>query len=223
MAAAAGVLLVRPRPRASGTPPASTPPTAPAGARRAAVAVLGFANLGHEPETAWLSVALAEMMTADLAAGERLRLVSATDAARLNESLPARPGALSREALAAAHDQLDADFVVRGSYLTLSSPDGELLRVDVMLQNTSSGEIILTVSRTGAAHRLFTVVDEAAAGLRFHLGVEAPPAPVTAAAKAWCRTAPMQRASMLRASPDCGATTHSARSRCSRVPGTQVF
>jgi DNA-binding winged helix-turn-helix (wHTH) protein/tetratricopeptide (TPR) repeat protein len=148
---------------------------------RASVAVLGFANLSRRSDSAWLSTALAEMMSADLAAGERLRLVPGADSMRLARTLPPAPGALARDALAAARLQLAADYVVRGSYLSLPGPDGEVLRLDVVLQNTASGETVGTVSGTGAASRLFSLVDDAAARLRAKLGLE-PPAPQAAAA-----------------------------------------
>jgi DNA-binding winged helix-turn-helix (wHTH) protein/tetratricopeptide (TPR) repeat protein len=146
---------------------------------RAAVAVMGFANLSRRSDSAWLSTALAEMMSADLAAGERLRLVPGADAQRLAGTFAAAPGVLSRDALAAARSQLAADYVVQGSYLSLPGPDGEVLRLDVVLQNTASGETVGTVSGTGAANRLFALVDDAAAKLRGKLGLE-PPAPQAA-------------------------------------------
>jgi DNA-binding winged helix-turn-helix (wHTH) protein/tetratricopeptide (TPR) repeat protein len=146
---------------------------------RASVAVMGFANLSRRSDSAWLSTALAEMMSADLGAGERLRLVPGDDAQRLAGTFAAAPGVLSRDALAAARSQLAADYVVQGSYLSLPGPDGEVLRLDVVLQNTASGETVGTVSGTGAANRLFALVDDAAAKLRGKLGLE-PPAPQAA-------------------------------------------
>jgi TolB-like protein len=44
---------------------------------RRAVAVLGFKNLSGQPDVAWLSTALAEMLTTELAAGEHLRTIPA--------------------------------------------------------------------------------------------------------------------------------------------------
>jgi TolB-like protein len=39
--------------------------------------VLGFKNLSGQPDVAWLSTALAEMLTTELAAGEHLRTIPA--------------------------------------------------------------------------------------------------------------------------------------------------
>jgi DNA-binding winged helix-turn-helix (wHTH) protein len=60
------------------------PPTNPAGigltglsrAPRRSIAVLGFSNLSGRPEEEWLSTALAEMLSTELEAGEKLRMVS---------------------------------------------------------------------------------------------------------------------------------------------------
>ncbi|HXO40307.1 MAG TPA: tetratricopeptide repeat protein, partial [Thermoanaerobaculia bacterium] len=133
---------------------------------------------------AWLARALAEMMSADLAAGEKLRLVPGADAMRLAGTLPREPGALPLDALARARSQLAADFVVKGSYVTLPSPQGEILRLDVLLQSTASGDTIVTASTTGASHRLFALVDSAATQLRSKLGLETPPVAAAVAAAA---------------------------------------
>jgi len=72
MLAAAGYYV---RVRRRTKPITSTPiATAPVNMRRS-VAVLGFKNLSGRPDKAWLSTALSEMITTDLAAGERLRMI----------------------------------------------------------------------------------------------------------------------------------------------------
>jgi DNA-binding winged helix-turn-helix (wHTH) protein/tetratricopeptide (TPR) repeat protein len=157
---------------------------------RPSVAVLGFANLSRRSDAEWLSTALTEMMSADLAAGERLRLVPGADAMRLTGTLPAAPGGLTRDALAAVRVELAADYVVKGSYLTLPSPEGEVLRLDMILENTASGETVGAVSATGAANRLFSLVDDAAAQLRAKLGLSGTPELSTAAAVAALPVAP---------------------------------
>lgn len=166
-------------------PPSPRPAARSTMTPRVSVAVLGFANLSRRSDAEWLSTALTEMMSADLAAGERLRLVPGADALRLARTLAPAPGALGRDALAAARWQLAADYVIQGSYVSLPSPDGEVLRLDVVLQSTASGETVGTVSGTGAASRLFSLVDDAAARLRAKLGLEpTPPQATTAAAAA---------------------------------------
>ena len=85
---------------------------APAAARRS-VAVLGFRNLSGRPEEGWLSTALAEMLSTELVAGEKLRLVSGEDIARTKTDLPlalADTDSLSRDT-----QQAEAIFRKNGS------------------------------------------------------------------------------------------------------------
>jgi DNA-binding winged helix-turn-helix (wHTH) protein len=56
--------------------------TASSAPARRSIAVLGFRNLSGRPEEGWLSTALAEMLSTELEAGEKLRLVSGEDVAR---------------------------------------------------------------------------------------------------------------------------------------------
>jgi TolB-like protein len=64
------------------------PATAATPAVRRSVAVLGFRNLSGHPEEGWLSTALAEMLSTELVAGEKLRPVSGEDIARTKLDLP---------------------------------------------------------------------------------------------------------------------------------------
>jgi DNA-binding winged helix-turn-helix (wHTH) protein len=67
----------------AGAPPArsETSATGAIAAHRRSIAVLGFRNLSGRPEEAWLSTAFAEMLSTELVAGEKLRLVSGEDIA----------------------------------------------------------------------------------------------------------------------------------------------
>src|SRR6185369_6754969 len=76
--AAAGAVLWSKRPSDPVAPvPAGAPlsAAAPVTAARRSVAVLGFKDLSGRAEQAWLSTALSEMFTAELAAGAKLRTV----------------------------------------------------------------------------------------------------------------------------------------------------
>jgi serine/threonine protein kinase len=55
--------------RSVGSSVSSSPPNT-----RKSIAILGFKNLSRRHETAWLSTALSEMLTSELAAGEKLLL-----------------------------------------------------------------------------------------------------------------------------------------------------
>ncbi len=151
-----------------------TNPTAPSPAPRRSIAVLGFRNLSGRPEEAWLSTALSEMLSTELEAGEKLRLVSGEDIARTKLDLPlADADSLSRNTLARLHQDLDSDLIVLGSYTALGEKPGTRIRLDLRLQDTVAGETIADVAVVGSEADLFDLVSQAGSRLREKLGVEA--------------------------------------------------
>jgi DNA-binding winged helix-turn-helix (wHTH) protein/Tfp pilus assembly protein PilF/TolB-like protein len=159
------------------TPPPENPPaisTALSVAPRRSVAVLGFRNLSGRPEEGWISTALAEMLTTELEAGEKLRLVSGEDVARTKLDLPlADSDSLSRDTLARLHKDLNSDLIVLGSYTALGEQPGTRIRLDLRLQDTVAGETIADVAVVGGEADLFDMVSQAGSRLREKLGVEA--------------------------------------------------
>jgi DNA-binding winged helix-turn-helix (wHTH) protein/Flp pilus assembly protein TadD/TolB-like protein len=145
----------------------------PAPARRS-IAVLGFRNLSGRPEEGWLSTALAEMLSTELEAGEKLRLVSGEDVARTKLDLPLSDvDSLSPNTLARLHKDLNSDLIVLGSYTALGDRPGTRIRLDLRLQDTAAGETIADVAVVGGEADLFDMVSEAGSQLREKLGVEA--------------------------------------------------
>src|ERR1039458_7771400 len=143
-------------------------------APRRSIAVLGFRNLSGRPEEGWLSTALAEMLSTELEAGEKLRLVSGEDIARTKLDLPiADADSLSRDTLARLHKDLDSDLIVLGSYTALGEKPGTRIRLDLRLQDASAGETIADVAVVGGEADLFDMVSQAGSRLREKLGVEA--------------------------------------------------
>ena len=139
---------------------------------RRSVAVLGFQNLSGRTDAEWLSTAVSEMVSAELADGEKLRVVPAESVARFGRvGRPATAGTLSRETLANLRASLDADVILSGSYVALSSPGGEKIRFDMTLQDTATGESLATVSETGSEADLFRLVSSAGDRLRAELGL----------------------------------------------------
>ncbi len=170
VAAATGFFVVRTRPARSGPRTASAAARAP----RKAIAVLGFKNLAGRPDAAWVSTALSEMLTTELAAGEKLRAISSEDVARMRIDL-ALPEAdtLGRETLARVRGNLGADLVLLGSYLATGAAADGALRVDLRLQDAVAGETIAVVSEKGTEADLDAVVTRAGARLREKLGLAA--------------------------------------------------
>ncbi len=151
--------------------PSSATARSPGHIRRS-VAVLGLRNLSGRAEADWLGTALSSMFSAELAAGEKLRIVPSENVARRRITPP--PGALSAETLAKLHTDLDADEVVTGSYVAILAPGGEKVRVDVVVQDTGTGETLATASETGSESDLFKLVSSAGQQLRARLGLAGP-------------------------------------------------
>ena len=141
--------------------------SAPLRARRS-VAVLGFKNTSGRPDQAWISTALSEMLTTELAAGEQLRTVPGENVTqmKINLSLP-EADSYGQESLAKIHKNLNADDVVVGSYLPLG--EGQI-RLDVRLQDTVHGEMLAAVSEKGNEANIDDLVSRTGVALREKLG-----------------------------------------------------
>jgi tetratricopeptide (TPR) repeat protein/TolB-like protein len=144
---------------------------------RSAVAVLGFENLSHDPSAEWLSTALTEMLSTELAVGGRLRTVPGELVARVKVELKL-PNAqtLAPPTLVRLRDSLGADYVVLGSYLALGEGAARQVRLDLRLQDTRNGELVASASDTRPGVELVNLVTNAGNLLRRHLGAGAAPA-----------------------------------------------
>ena len=139
----------------------------PIEAGRRSVAVLGFENLSGHPEHAWLSNALSEMLTAELSAGGKLRTIPGENIARMRTDLSLTESAtLSRDTLLRIHKILGSNLIVLGSYLNV----GDDIRVDLQVQDTSTGEIIAVVSESGPERKLLEIVKKTGNSLRQKCG-----------------------------------------------------
>lgn len=154
--------------------PAATP-------LRRSVAVLGFKNLSGSSQSAWMSTAFAEMLSADLAAGGTLRVLPGESVARARADLALpESDSLAADTLRRVHTRLGSDVVVVGSYLAVPGPDGGQIRLDVRLQDAAHGDALGIVTQTGSPRELLDLVSKTGARLRQTLG--APPLRADAAA-----------------------------------------
>jgi DNA-binding winged helix-turn-helix (wHTH) protein/tetratricopeptide (TPR) repeat protein/TolB-like protein len=148
-----------------------SPVVAPGTARRS-IAVLAFRNSSGHPEDTWLSTALSEMFSTELAAGDHLRLVSEEDI--VNSRLAAPSIEVDSVSVATAkqlHKTLKTDLIVSGAYATVASPNDRQVRLDVRLQDAATGEILSEVSGDASEQTLFHVVGQVGERLREKLGV----------------------------------------------------
>ncbi len=158
--------------------------TAAATARRS-VAVLGFRNLSGREEVGWLSTALAEMLTTELAAGAQLRTVSGENVARMKRDLSLGDAdTLAADTLQRIRRHSGSDFIVVGSFLALGGVAGERLRLDLRLQDTAGGETLAALSEKGTEAELFDLVTRTGRRLREALGLGVVPDDEAAALRA---------------------------------------
>lgn len=138
---------------------------------RPSLAVLGFKNLSGRPETTWVSTALSEMLTTELAAGGKLRMISGENVAqmKINLFIP-EVDTLAAGTVRRVQSNLGSDFVVLGSYLDLGDSERNI-RVDLRLQDAATGETIAAVAESGRETALPDLVTRAGADLRQKLGI----------------------------------------------------
>ena len=100
------------------------------------------------PCTAWLSTALVEMLSAELAVGGQMRLLSGEGVAQMRQEL-----ALSEEESFASGTLLrmrahsGVDLVLTGAYLVQGREESARLRVDLRLQEATTGEMVACLKK----------------------------------------------------------------------------
>jgi serine/threonine protein kinase/tetratricopeptide (TPR) repeat protein len=139
---------------------------------RSTVAVVGFKNQTAMPETEWVSTSLSEILAAELAAGDFVVPTSAESVARMKIDL-----AIPNEATYAAdtlqkiHRSLHCDYVVYGAFFDAGKSGGGRIRLDLQLQRTATGEVLIPISETGTEVALPELAARVGAALRTKLGM----------------------------------------------------
>jgi len=146
---------------------ASAPPTeVSVRVARPSLAVLSLQNTSGLSKDAWLSNAIAEMLTNELNSDDRLRIVPRTAVAEATHDLGFAPSAYSSSTLAALHVALGSALIVQGSYsLDSASPD-VTVHLTLQVQDASTGKARTEISETGRLNDLFALVHESSFTLR---------------------------------------------------------
>ena len=155
--------------------------------KRPAVAVVGFVNLSRQSDLAWLSPALAEMMTTELGVSDKVVTIPEETIARAKTELKLEDqNGFSDETLARLRRDLHADVIVSGAYAVLPGnsdvsnkgisnkdpqPGSEQVRLDLRVQNAASGALLAAISESGEQSDLFAMVSHVGSRLRENLGV----------------------------------------------------
>jgi eukaryotic-like serine/threonine-protein kinase len=143
-------------------------------AARRSIAVLGFQNTTGNAEDAWMSTALSQMLSTELAAGDKLRIVSGEDIAALRASSPwSQSDTLGRSTASRIGTALNSDLLVLGSYAAVGKPGSRQLRLDARLQEATTGEILAEVAEVGSDEDPFHIVSRVGARMRDRLGAPA--------------------------------------------------
>jgi eukaryotic-like serine/threonine-protein kinase len=150
-------------------------PTVPAIATvkpRYSIAVLGFKNLSGRAEDAWLSTALAEMLTTELTSGGQLQVVSGEEVHRIKSDLKLEDEqSLDRPTLAQIRNRVGADMIVSGSFVEVGREPESQIRLDLRLQDVAAGETVFSMAVSGGTQELFSLVSGSGVQLRSKLGV----------------------------------------------------
>ncbi|MGB7437299.1 MAG: serine/threonine-protein kinase, partial [Candidatus Acidiferrum sp.] len=135
---------------------------------RRSVAVLGFKNLSGRPEVSYLSTALSEMTTSELAAGGELRTIPGETVSQMKISL-ALPDAdtYGAKTLKSIRRNIGCDDIIVGAYLAMGNGQ---VRVDLNLEDATNGELLDSVSVNGDEVQIANLVSRAGANLRSKLG-----------------------------------------------------
>ena len=153
---------------------------------RPSIAVLGFKNLSRQPDADWMSVAMAEMLGAELASGQQIRVIPSENTARMKLDLSLAPAdTFAQDTLAKIHNNLGTDMIATGSYLALASGSTTKLRIVLEVQDTHTGETIAAITKDGAVSDLPQLISAGGDNLRRTLGI----GPLSAAATQETRAA----------------------------------
>jgi DNA-binding winged helix-turn-helix (wHTH) protein/tetratricopeptide (TPR) repeat protein/TolB-like protein len=139
---------------------------------RPSIAVLGFENLSRNSENDWMSTAMAEMLGAELASGQQIRVIPSENISRMKHDLSLTPAdTYGQETLGKIHNHLGTDMVATGSYLAL--PDGPTtkLRIVLEVQDTRTGETVAAFTQDGTEADLLQLLSSGGDNLRRTLGI----------------------------------------------------
>ncbi|HEX5754204.1 MAG TPA: hypothetical protein VFZ09_48930 [Archangium sp.] len=156
-------------------PPTPSPEPSSTGSQRLArrvVAVLAPRNLVARAELSWLSTALAELLSAELAMGEQLRLLPGEGVVQMRRDLllPDEEG-FAAATLQRIRAHSGVDLVLTGAYLVQGKEESARLRLNLRLQEATTGETLAHLTEVGAEGELLELVSRVGTALRKRLGL----------------------------------------------------
>jgi DNA-binding winged helix-turn-helix (wHTH) protein/tetratricopeptide (TPR) repeat protein len=149
-------------PAAAQSAPAASGPAHPTD-DRPTLAVMDFANLSSDPETAWLGAGIAETVTSDLASLDRFRVL---DRWRVLEAVRRTGGGVHEVAAA-----VGAKLMVTGSF----QRGGPNLRITARLVDHESGGLVADAKVDGPIESVFSLQDAIGRSFSRTLGLAVAP------------------------------------------------
>jgi DNA-binding winged helix-turn-helix (wHTH) protein/tetratricopeptide (TPR) repeat protein len=142
---------------------------------RSSIAVLGFKNLSSRKHDDWLSTAITQMLSTELAGGDKTRIIPEEIIARVKQDLGLKEkDSYARDTLRDLRMRLGSDYVVAGSYMAVGDNSGQV-RMDLRLQETISGDTLTSIAVSGKQSEIFDLVARAGGEMRAKLGSTVPP------------------------------------------------
>jgi len=153
-------------------PSAATKVSVPKGPNvRSSVAILGFKNLSFQHQADWLGKAIMQMLTTELQAGGKLRIVPEEAVARSKAKLDLKEkDGYPRDTLRELNKDLSCDYAVAGSYVALGDQQSGQVRLDLRLQETISGETLASIAVSGKQAEIFDLVRTAGREMQTKVG-----------------------------------------------------
>ena len=143
---------------------------------RSSIAVLGFKNLSSHKDIDWLSTAITQMLSTELAGGDKTRIIPEEIVARAKQNLGLKEkDSYARDTLRDLRTRLGSDYVVTGSYMAVGDKNSGQVRMDLRLQETISGETLTSIAVSGKQSEIFDLVARAGREIRTKLGSAVPP------------------------------------------------
>ena len=144
------------------------PPTVAKSTTRQSIAVLGFKNDTGNKQDDWISSILTTQLPSELAAGEKVRIVSEEDVNRAKQDLSlTEANTLASDTLTRIKKRLNADRVVLGSFSNVDN----LIHLTLYVQDTNSGETT-SFPANGNVKQIEQLITSAGFELRKNLGLE---------------------------------------------------
>jgi hypothetical protein len=116
------------------------------------------------------------MLSTELAGGDKIRIIPEEIIARTKQDLGLKENdSYARDTLRNLRSRLGTDYIVAGSYMAIGDKNSGLVRMDLRLQETISGDTLTSIAVSGKQSEIFDLVARAGREMRTKFGSTVPP------------------------------------------------